>query len=345
MWSRRSILVTVALGLGTVALGLYAERARRWRAAAIERERSSLRRPAGVPLGRFDDKSTAEDVTRGMDLAGLRILVTGATSGIGFETMRVLAQHGAHVFGTGRTLERAQSACKAAQGVVTPLALDLADYASVVRCALELGDEPLDVLICNAGLMGLPELEQVEGVERHFATNHLGHFLLVNRLQRNLMAARGGRVVVVSSGVMTWSDPTGIQWDNLSGEKGYDPKLAYGQSKLANALFSIELARRTRDSRLTSNSLHPGYVDTQLFRHYPLSINGFRGVLSSRKKAPAARGAASSCYLATAPALAGVSGHYFVDCNPVVPDPRATDAEAAARLWSVSEELLAAHLA
>lgn len=346
MWSRRALMIAILAGAGATALALYAERERRWRAASAERARSASRPPEGVPLGPFDAHSTAEQVTAGLDLEGRTYLVTGATSGIGLETMRVLALRGAHVIGTGRTLERARAACAGVPGRTTPLAMDLTDSPSVVACAraVQALGAPLDGLVCNAGVMGLQRLELANGIERHFATNHLGHFLLVAHLLDALRAAPQGRVVVVASGVMVWSRPTGIEWDNLDGRRGYDEKIAYGQSKLANALFSFELARRLAGTAVTSNSLHPGYVDTQLFRHYPLSLNGFRGLLSARKKVPVERGAATSCYLATAPALASVSGHYFRDCNPVVPDARATDAAAAAKLWSVSEQLLAEYL-
>ena len=191
--------------------------------------------------------------------------------------------------------------------------------------------------------MGLQQLEQVDGVEKHFATNHLGHFLLTACLMDMLRAAPQGRVVVLSSAAMGWAAATGIEWDSLTGGRDYDSKRAYGQSKLANALFSLELSRRLAGTRATSNSLHPGYVDTQLFRHYPRSLTGYNGVLAGSKRT-VPQGAATSCYVATAPALERVTGHYFSDCNPVIPDRRALDPDAAARLWDVSEKLLAPYL-
>ena len=347
MDARRKLMLGVGATLGLTALGLYLERQRRWRAVAAERASRPPERPPGVPIGPFGANSTAEDVTGGIDLAGKTMLVTGATSGLGLETMRVLALRGAHVIGTGRTLERAREACHSVPGKTTPMALDLTDYPGVVACAgaVRALGVPLDGLICNAGIMALQQLEQVQGIEKQLATNHLGHFLLTTRLLDLIEAAPQGRIVVVSSGVMIWSDPAGIEWDNLSGERNYDPNRAYGQSKLANALFSLELARRLERTRATANSLHPGYIDTELFRHYPVSLRGFRGLLSGRPKTTVAQGAATSCYLATAPALAGVRGQYFTGCNPVVPDPRAEDRAAAARLWEVSTRLLGAYLA
>jgi NAD(P)-dependent dehydrogenase (short-subunit alcohol dehydrogenase family) len=159
-------------------------------------------RPEGVPLGPFDADSTAEEVTAGMDLAGRTVLVTGANSGLGYESMRVLALRGAHVIGTARTLDKATTACESIQGRTTPVALELTDFASVVACARTVAGlgVPLDVLMCNAGVMEVPTAEQVNGIERHFVTNHLGHFLLTRRLLPQLTAAPQGRVVVVSSG-------------------------------------------------------------------------------------------------------------------------------------------------
>jgi WW domain-containing oxidoreductase len=286
-------------------------------------------------------------VTEGLDLTGRTMLVTGVTSGVGLETMRVLALRGAHVIGTGRTLSRARSACRSVQGRTTPLALELTDYPSVLACAeaVRALGVPLDALLCNAGVMALPKLEQVGGIERQFATNHLGHFLLVNRLLPAVQAAPQGRVVVVSSMALDWAAPRGIEWDDLSGSRGYEPERAYGQSKLANALFALELARRLEGSAATANALHPGYVDTKLFRHYPWSLRGARNLLRNSGKITVEQGAATSCHVATAPALAGVSGRFFKDCAPVIPDARALDRAAAARLWEVSEALLRPYLA
>jgi len=345
MWTRRGVVFGIAAGLGAVGLGLYAERARRWRAASEARANRPFERPPGVPISSFDVSSTAEEVTLGVNLSGKTVLITGVTSGIGLETMRVLAMRGAHVIGTGRTLEGARAACASVGGKTTPLMLELTDYPSVVACAESVRAlaAPLDVLICNAGVMALKQLEQVEGVEKQFATNHLGHFLLTAHLIDLIKQAPQGRVVVVSSIAMGGADPSGIEWDNLAGNRDYQPGRAYGQSKLANALFSLELSRRLRGTRATSNALHPGLVDTKLFRHFGWSLGGYRGLFPKRKLT-VEQGAATSCYVATAPALAAVSGHFFRACNPIVPDGRALDVDAAERLWTVSEQLLRQYL-
>ena len=140
------------------------------------------------PKSPFGSNSTAEDVTEGLNLSGLTFAITGANSGLGFETMRVVALRGAHVIGIARTQEKADKACASVQGETTPMFLDLADWDSVVRCAEQIRalNIPLDGLITNAGIMALPELELVNGVERQFAVTHLGHFILINQLLYNV---------------------------------------------------------------------------------------------------------------------------------------------------------------
>ena len=156
---------------------------------------------AGVPRSDFDDSSTAEEVTAGIDLEGKLALVTGCTSGIGFETMRVLALRGAWVIGTSRSQEKAQAACDKIIGTTSALQLELSDLDSVVACANAVRsiNQPLDMLVCNAGYLGgggQPEL--IDGIEKHFYINHLGHYVLVNRLLGRLYMAQQGRVVVVA---------------------------------------------------------------------------------------------------------------------------------------------------
>ena len=198
-----------------------------------------------VPPSPFGATSTAEEVTASIDLSGKTALVTGCNSGIGYETMRVLALRGAHVLGTARSLGKGSDACASVEGRCTPLVLELTDYDSIVACAdqVQAMDVPLDILVCNAGVL-FRELRQVRGLEMHFVVNHLGHFLLVTHLLDEVIAAPQGRVVVVTSNAHRGSPEHGIQFDDLSG-RGWGSS-GYGHSKLANGLFSLELARRLR---------------------------------------------------------------------------------------------------
>ena len=316
-------------------------------AVLLRRDRQPVIRPPGVPLSPYTAASTALEVTAGLDLTGRTVLVTGATSGLGLEAMRVFALRGAHVLGTGRTLKKAAAACASVTGQTTPLALELTDFPSVVACAsaVQALGVPLDVLVCNAGIMALPTLEQAYGLEKQFVTNHLGHFLLVNRLLGQLQAAPQGRVVVVSSSALKWADATAIEWDNLAGERDYDARRAYGQSKLANSLFSLELAQRMAGTRVTSNAMNPGAVLTDLQRHAPGWAVTLGNVLGPAFMKSPAEGAATICYLAADERLAGVRGHYFIDCNPVALGGNSENGELAARLWTVSSELVRQYLA
>jgi WW domain-containing oxidoreductase len=291
--------------------------------------------PSGFGYG-----STAEDVTAGLSLSGRTILVTGCNAGLGFETMRVLALRGAHVLGTARTAEKAASACAAVTGSATGIACELADPASVLACVASVNaiGARLDAIICNAGIMALPRLQQAHGYELQFFTNHIGHFILVTGLLDRL--AEAGRVVMLSSSAHRAAPSEGIQFDNLSGERGYSPFSAYGQSKLANLLFAKELARRLAGTRRTANALHPGVIRTNLFRHMPAGrlAMAIAGPLLL-KTVP--QGAATQCYVAVNPAVASVSGAYFADCNLKPPRPAADDPVLARRLWEVSEAIAA----
>jgi NAD(P)-dependent dehydrogenase (short-subunit alcohol dehydrogenase family) len=299
-------------------------------------------RPPGVPVGPFGANSTAEEVTAGIDLTGKTAVVTGANSGLGYETMRVLAMRGAHVIGTGRTMEKANIACESIDGDTTPVVLELSDFASVASCVEQIGKlgEPIDMLIFNAGIMALPELQQVNGIERHFFVNHLGHFAFTMGLIGQVRAAEQGRIVMLSSMGHIWAPDTGIEFDNLSGERDeYDANRMYGQSKLANGLFAFELARRLEGTNATANAVHPGIIMTNLVRHFPAwqKIAGRLIGWTFMKSIEA--GAATQCYVATNPVLADVSGYYFSDCNPLQPTEQMRDPVLAAKLWEVSEEL------
>jgi NAD(P)-dependent dehydrogenase (short-subunit alcohol dehydrogenase family) len=297
----------------------------------------------GVPRSDFDRDSTAEDVTEGIDLKGKIALVTGCTSGIGFETMRVLAKRGCYVIGTGRTLESAQRACATVVGTTTPVQLELSDFESVLACANAVRSlkAPIDMLICNAGMRG-NERETVYGIEKHFVVNHLGHFILVYRLLERMYLAWQGRVVVVGSRAAYRSAPDdGIQFDDLSAERQYSPGRAYAHSKLANILFSLELARLLKGSRITSNSLHPGVIDTRIARNVSPVARGAFGLWTRLAGKSIGQGAATTCHVATSPILDRTSGQYFEDCNAVTVtgDSHVHDAVQASRLWTVSEEL------
>jgi len=298
----------------------------------------------GIPRSNFDEDSTAEEVTEGMDLNGKIAVVTGCTSGIGYETMRVLALRGAYVIGTGRTVDKAQAACSSVLGKTTPVALELSDFDSVVACAETIRSikAPIDMLICNAGMRGSKKREQVYGLEKHFVVNHLGHFILVYNLLERLYLSWQGRVVVVGSRAAYGSAPEeGIEFGNLRGAANYSRSRAYGHSKLANVLFSLELARLLKGTRITSNSLHPGVINTEIDRTEPGLFQMAFGVLTAVGGKSIAQGAATSCYVATSPQLGAISGQYFEDCNAVtvLGDNHMHDAMQAEQLWQVSETL------
>lgn len=302
--------------------------------------------PPDVPISPFGSESTAEEVTAGIDLTGRTALVTGCNSGIGYETMRVLALRGAHVFGSGRTLTKATDACNSIAGHTTPVVIELTDLDSVVAAASFIAAQTpsLDMLICNAGIMELQTLEQVNGIEKQFFVNHLGHFVLINHLLTHLSNAPQGRIVNVSSGAAIRQAPEqGIEFDNLSGERNYEPGKAYGQSKLANVLFTLELAQRLRNTNATANALRPGVIPTNLGRHMPKWKVWVLENLGKPFTKTIPQGAATTCYVATNPSLSGTSGYFFNHCNPHRPGGHTEDMEMAARLWKISEQLTAGH--
>lgn len=306
----------------------------------------------GAVRSNFGKESTAEEVTAGIDLSGKTVLITGCNSGLGFESMRVMMLRGAHVLALARTADKAAEAINeikatGVKGTATPVACELSDFDSVVKAAetVKATAKPIDVLMLNAGIMALQQPEQVYGIEKHFVVNHLGHFILGNHLIDQVKAAPQGRVVVVSSMGYRWAPEAGIEFDNLDGKRDYDPNKMYGQSKLANGLFSLELARRLTGTTATSNAIHPGVINTNLGRHFPFYVRIAASLIGWTFMKTVEEGAATQCYVATAPALATTSGLYFEDCNPVIPQTAAMqDAALAQKLWAVSEDLTRKYL-
>ncbi|HSC89054.1 MAG TPA: SDR family oxidoreductase [Polyangiaceae bacterium] len=290
--------------------------------------------PSGYGYG-----STAEDVTQGLDLRGQNILITGCNSGLGLETARVLSLRGARVLGAARTVDKARAALSGLPGEAVPLACELAEPDSIRACAKDvraLGIE-LSAIVCNAGIMAPPKLLRAHGYELQFFTNHIGHFVLVNELLGTLTAT--GRVVSVSSIAHRAAPRGGIQFDNLSGERGYGPWTAYGQSKLANILFAKQLARRFAGTQKTANAIHPGVIGTGLARQSRLTELGYALMSPALKSIP--EGAATQTYVAVHPAAANVTGEFFANSNVTQPRADANDVALAERLWTESEKIAA----
>ncbi|MFJ9543828.1 SDR family NAD(P)-dependent oxidoreductase [Streptomyces sp. NPDC101225] len=302
----------------------------------------------------FDASSTTHDVLANVDLSGRRAIVTGATSGLGTETARALAQAGAEVTMAVRNEEAGrETATRIRQetgGTVEVSPVDLADQTSVTAF-VRAWEGPLHILVNNAGIMAAPEQYTPEGWELHFATNHLGHFALANGLHDALAAARGARVVSVTSALHLASP---MVFDDINFTfRPYYPFMAYAQSKTANVLFTVAAARRWAADGITVNAAMPGYILTNLQQH--LSDEAMVGMTRFRVSdpVPAEQGAATTVMLAGSPLLNGVSGRYFEDCNeaPVVHDssgwitgvaPWALDPANAERLWEMSGAMLAA---
>lgn len=293
--------------------------------------------PSVASGGKFGPAITAEQATAGLDLHGKTVVVTGCNSGIGLETMRVLALRGAHVVGTARTRAKGGAACAGIQGRATPVELELTDFNSVVACSLTIRalGVPIDALVCNAGIV-LDDLQQVRGLEKQFVVNHLGHYLLVRRLLDRVIAAPQGRVVVLGSGSERDAPPGGIQFDDLSGRSWR--KGRYAHSKLANGLFSLALARglAATGASATSNCVTPGHVRSNILRNVAY---GYRPGART-----AQQGAATPCWLAVSPGSHGWNGGFFRDFAPAEQSVQQRDHAMAARLWRVSEDLVRDYL-
>ncbi|WP_375386344.1 SDR family NAD(P)-dependent oxidoreductase [uncultured Microbacterium sp.] len=303
-------------------------------------------------MSSFGAHTTAAEVVEGLDLGGLRVVVTGAASGIGLETVRVLAGAGADVVLTARRLEQAERAASgirdAVAGSVTGAAIDLTDLDSIA--AFTAGwDGPLDVLVGNAGVMASPLMRTRYGWELQLATNHIGHFALAEGLHSALSASGRARIVSVSSVGHINGD---VDLDDLNFERReYDPWAAYSQSKTANILFALEAASRGERDGIIANSLNPGRIAaTNLSRHLappPASFDpaGSSGV--SVKDIP--QGAATSVMLAVSPLIGTTTGRYFEDCRIAEAyrpglrrgiAPYATNPRHAAALWDATEKLI-----
>lgn len=301
----------------------------------------------------FSPNSTAEEVTQGIDGSALTAIVTGASSGIGAETARVLALRGVHVIMGVRNISAGEQVKETIikdvpQAKIDALELDLSSLASVRNFASNYNSLglPLNLLINNAGIMATPFTLSKDKIELQFATNHVGHFLLTNLLLDTMKktaceSRKEGRIVNVSSRRHKFSYNEGIRFDKINDQSGYNGLSAYGQSKLANVLHANELARHLKAEgvEITANSLHPGAIATNLFRQHSI-ISGIVDVIGKHVMKNVEQGAATTCYVALHPDVKGVSGKYYADCNIAEASPQANDAGLAKRLWDFTISLV-----
>ena len=316
----------------------------------------------------FGATSTTEDVLSGIDLRGKRILVTGVSAGLGVETARSLAAHGAQVVGAARDLAKAENATAQvrkdaiAGGSFELVELDLASLRSVHACADQLlaKDEPFDVIIANAGVMVTPFGHTADGFETQFGTNHLGHFVLVNRISS--LMREGGRLINLSSAGHRYSN---VDLEDPNFERTpYEPFVAYGRSKTANILFAVTFDKRHRDRGVRAAAVHPGGIRTELGRYAEPGriekvVEEINRQLAAEGKGPfqwksIPQGAATSVWAAVLAPASEIGGRYCENCHAghIVPEDApitavsegvrgyALDPNNAEALWKKSEEMV-----
>ena len=285
-------------------------------------------------------------------LEGKTVIVTGANTGIGKETALDLATRGARVIMACRNLHKAEEALKeivqkSGNKNIVAKRLDLASLKSTREFAEDVNknEARLDVLVNNAGLFANTLTTTEDGFETSMGVNHLGHFLLTNLLLDLLKKSAPSRIVVVSSIAHNspWFTTTGFNFENMNGEIDYSPTKAYGQSKLANILFTRELARRLNGIGVTANSLHPGVIYTEINRNMSTLQSIFVNYIFPHFAKTSLEGAQTTIHVAVSEELDGVTGLYFADCKEKKPEKTALDDEAAKKLWQVSAELVGLH--
>ncbi len=302
----------------------------------------------------FGPESTADEVLQDLDLTGKRVLITGISAGLGLETARVLAARGAIVIGTARDPIKAQRALEPLRDLAIDYReCDLASLASVRACTDQLTarNERLDVVIANAGVMNSPFGHTKDGFETQFGTNHLGHFVLVNRVVP--LIADGGRIVILSSSAHRAAD---VDLDDAGFQQTpYDPFTAYGRSKTANILFAVELTRRLQHRNIRATALHPGGVMTELMRHTTPDMIEHMAKRAGRHPSGANKthvktveqGISTTVWAAFVANADEVGGRFCEDCavadvqeSGVGVRPYAVDLERAAALWLKSEAMV-----
>jgi NAD(P)-dependent dehydrogenase (short-subunit alcohol dehydrogenase family) len=311
----------------------------------------------------FGATSTTDDVLQGVNLSGKRVLVTGVSAGIGVETARALAAHGAEVIGAARDLSKAQLATESvraqasAGGSLRLVPLDLASLDSVRRCAdgLLAAGQAFDLIIANAGVMACPKGTTADGFETQFGTNHLGHFVLVNRIASLLRP--GSRLVNLSSTGHRYAD-VDLEDPNFE-HTPYAEFIAYGRSKTANVLFAVEFDRRHKSKGVRATAVHPGAIHTELARHMaPGAIEKLIAEITASQPKGAApfswksipQGAATSLWAACVAEAQAIGGRYCEDCHVAEiasspglragVQPYALDPQHAQALWQKSEQLV-----
>lgn len=302
----------------------------------------------------YGSKSTAEKVTENCpNLHSITAIITGATSGIGTETARVLAKRGARVILPARSIKAAEDTkarilSEFPDAEILVMALDLSSFNSVRKFVdeFEALDFPLNLLINNAGKFTHQHAISEDGIEMTFATNYLGHFLLTKLFLKKMIETAKttgvqGRIVNVSSSIHSWFSGDPVRYLDLitRNKSHYDATRAYSLSKLANVLHTKELARRLQemDANVTANCVHPGIVRTRLTREREGLITDLVFFLASKLLKTIPQAAATTCYLATHPRLENVTGKYFADCNEAPTSKLGSNQTEAEKIWFASE--------
>lgn len=270
---------------------------------------------------------TAEEIANGADLSRKTVLITGCTSGIGFETMRVLAKCGARIIGFGRTIEKVQNAFESIDGNHLAIACEMSDIHSIQE-AIQSVDEPIDIIIANAGVMWIQEKTLYHNIEGHLFVNHIAHFAIINGLLNQLTP--NGRIIALSSAAHSFVKGDGLDLNDLSWNRKYSPWTAYAHSKLANILFVKELAKKLKPSQKV-NAVHPGIIDSNLWRHSPEDKKKY-------KVKSVEFGATTSVYLSINDIKE--SGKYFTNCKLGKESTLAQNEEKAKDLWLISTEII-----